>query len=89
MNKSLMYLIYFAFYTFVLLWFGKGGFKRTKDNKDFFVAGNSLGLKASIFTFTATWFSAASMQGLTGTLYAYGYSVILYSVVGWFLGAVF
>lgn len=89
MNKSLIYLIYFAFYTFVLLWFGKGGFKRTKDNRDFFVAGNSLGLKASIFTFTATWFSAASMQGLTGTLYAYGYSVILYSVVGWFLGAVF
>lgn len=89
MNKSLIYLIYFAFYTFVLLWFGKGGFKRTKDNRDFFVAGNSLGLKASIFTFTATWFSAASMQGLTGTLYAYGYSVLLYSVVGWFLGAVF
>ncbi|WP_432663618.1 sodium:solute symporter family protein [Wukongibacter baidiensis] len=89
MNKSLMYLIYFAFYTFVLLWFGKGGFKRTKDNRDFFVAGSSLGLKASIFTFTATWFSAASMQGLTGTLYAYGYSVILYSVVGWFLGAIF
>lgn len=88
MNKSMMYLIYFAFYTFVLLWFGKGGFKRTRDLRDFFVAGNSLGLGASIFTFTATWFSAASMQGLTGTLYAYGYSVLLYSVVGWFLGAV-
>lgn len=89
MNKSLMYLIYFTFYTFVLLWVGKGGFKRTKDNRDFLVAGNSLGLRASIFTFTATWFSAASMQGLTGTIYAYGYSVVLYSVVGWFLGAVF
>lgn len=88
MNKSMVYLIYFAFYTFVLLWFGKGGFKRTKDLRDFYVAGNSLGLIASIFTFTATWFSAASMQGLTGMLYAYGYSVILYSVVGWFLGAV-
>ncbi|SHJ71506.1 sodium:solute symporter family protein [Paramaledivibacter caminithermalis] len=89
MNKSLVYLIYFTFYTFVLLWVGKGGFKRTRDIRDFYVAGNSLGLRASIFTFVATWFSAASMQGLTGTLYAYGYSVILYSVVGWFLGAVF
>jgi len=89
MNKSLVYLIYFAFYTFVLLWFGKGGFKRTSNVRDFFIAGSSLGLGSSIFTFTATWFSAASMQGLTGTIYAFGYSVVLYSVVGWFLGATF
>ncbi|WP_330603000.1 sodium:solute symporter family protein [Anaerosolibacter carboniphilus] len=38
---------------------------------------------------TATWFSAASMQGLSGSLYAYGYSAVLYAVVPWFFGAAF
>ncbi len=87
MNKAIMYLVYFMVYTIALLLFGKGGFKKTHDIRGFFVAGNSLGLMSSIFTFTATWFSAASMQGLTGSLFAYGYSVVLYSVVAWFLGA--
>ncbi len=87
MNKAIMYLVYFMVYTIVLLLFGKGGFKKTQDIRGFFVAGNSLGLMSSIFTFTATWFSAASMQGLTGSLFAYGYSAVLYSVVAWFLGA--
>jgi SSS family solute:Na+ symporter len=71
----------------MLLWFGKSGFKKTNNIRDFFVAENSLGLAASVFTFTATWFSSASMQGLTGTLFAYGYSAVLYSVIGWFFGA--
>ncbi|ABR49129.1 Na+/solute symporter [Alkaliphilus metalliredigens QYMF] len=87
MNKSIMYLLYFTIYTIILLLFGKGGFKRTKNARDFFVAVNSLGLAASIFTFSATWFSAASMQGLTGSMYAYGYNIVLYAVVPWFLGA--
>ena len=65
----------------------KGRLQKDKGCKGFFVAGNSLGLRASIFTFTATWFSAASMEGLTGTLYGFGYSGMLYSVVGWFLRA--
>ncbi len=89
MSKSINYLFYFALYAFILLLFGKGGFKRTKNTRDFFVAGNSLGLIPSIFTFTATWFSAASMQGLSGSLYAYGYTAVLYAVVPWFLGATF
>lgn len=89
MSKAIVYLSYFTLYTFILLLFGKGGFKRTNNPRDFFVAGNSLGLIASIFTFTATWFSAASMQGLSGSLYAYGYTTILYAVVPWFLGATF
>ncbi len=87
MNKFIIYLIYFTLYTFLLLWVGKSGFKKTNNIRDFYVAGNSLGLFKSIFTFTATWFSAASMQGLTGTLFAYGYSAILFSVIGWFFGA--
>lgn len=88
MNKSIIYLLYFAIYTILLLFFGKSGFKVTNNARDFFVAGNSLGLAASIFTFCATWFSAASMQGVTGTMYAYGISTVLYSIIPWFLGAV-
>lgn len=87
MNKSIIYLLYFAIYTILLLFFGKSGFKATNNARDYFVAGNSLGLASSIFSFCATWFSAASMQGVTGTMYAYGISTVLYSIVPWFLGA--
>lgn len=88
MNKSIIYLLYFAVYTILLLFFGKSGFKKTNNARDFFVAGNSLGLSACIFSFCATWFSAASMQGVTGTMFAYGISTVLYSIFPWFLGAV-
>ncbi len=81
MNKSIIYLSF-------LLFFGKSGFKVTNNARDYFVAGNSLGLASSIFSFCATWFSAASMQGVTGTVYAYGISTVLYSIVPWLLGAV-
>lgn len=89
MNKTIIYLLYFTLYTIILLFFGKGGFKETKNARDFFVADNSLGLAASIFTFSATWFSAASMQGVSGSMYAYGYNTVLYAIVPWFLGAAF
>jgi len=87
MNKSIIYLLYFTIYTIVLLFFGKSGFKKTNNSRDFFVAGNSLSLAASVFTFSATWFSAASMQGVTGSMYTTGYNTVLYSIVPWFLGA--
>jgi SSS family solute:Na+ symporter len=89
MNKSVEYLIYFALYTILLLWFGKSGIKKTRSLRDFFLAGNSLGVWASVFTFTATWFSAASMQGLTGSIFAYGMSSVWYAVVPWYVGSVF
>lgn len=89
MNKSVEYLLYFTLYTVLLLWFGKSGIKKTRNLRDFFLAGNSLGIWASVFTFTATWFSSASMQGLTGSLYAYGLSSILFSVVPWYIGTAF
>lgn len=87
MNRVIVYMLFFTFYTLAFLFWGKNGFKKTNNIKDFCVAGNSLGLLTSIFTFTATWFSAVSMQSVTGSVYAFGYSTILYSVVGWFLGA--
>lgn len=79
-------MIYFTLYTVILLFWGKSGFKKTNTIKDFCVAGNSLGLFISISTFTATLFSAVSMQSVTGSVYQYGYSTILYSVIGWLLG---
>ncbi len=87
MNKIIMYMFCFTVYTIVFLFWGKNGFKKTNNARDFCVAGNSLGLFTGVCTFTATWFSAVSMQSVTGSVYAYGYSTILYSVVGWLLGA--
>jgi len=87
MNSVITYLLFFSVYTIVLLFWGKSGFKKTNTIRDFCVADNSLGIFTSIFTFTATWFSAVSMQSVTGSVYMFGYSTILYSVVGWFLGA--
>jgi len=86
MSRVIIYMIYFTLYTVVLLFWGKSGFKKTNSIKDFCVAGNSLGLFISVSTFTATLFSAVSMQSVTGSVYQYGYSTILYSVVGWLLG---
>jgi len=86
-TKSLVYMGYFALYTFVILWLGKYGLNKTRTIRDFYIADGSLGLFSSIATFGGTWFSAASMLGLTGSIYAFGYSAILYSVVGWFFGA--
>ncbi len=87
MNRVIIYMLYFTFYTIILLLLGKNGMKKTNNIKDFCVAGNSLGLLPSVCTFTVTWFSAVSMQSVTGSVYAFGYSTILYSVVGWLLGA--
>lgn len=89
MNNVIFYMLAIAFYTILLLLWGKNGFKKTNTIRDFCVAGNSLGLTTSMFTFTATWFSAVSMQSVTGSVFSYGYATILYSVVGWFMGASF
>lgn len=86
MSRVIIYMIYFTLYTLILLFWGKSGFKKTNTIKDFCVAGNSLGLFVSVATFTATLFSAVSMQSVTGSVYQYGYSTILYSVIGWLLG---
>ncbi len=86
MSRVIIYMVYFMLYTIILLFWGKSGFKKTNTIKDFCVAGSSLGLVISVSTFTATLFSAVSMQSVTGSVYEYGYAPILYSVVGWLLG---
>ncbi|HML38261.1 MAG TPA: sodium:solute symporter family protein [Bacillota bacterium] len=87
MSRVIIYMLYFTLYTLVLLFWGKSGFKKTNSIKDFCVAANSLGLFVSVSTFTATLFSAVSMQSVTGSVYQFGYSTLLYSVIGWLLGA--
>lgn len=88
MPKSYIFLIFFFLYSIALLYFGKTGYKEIETIDDFFSGGRKMGLMACVSTFLATWFSAASMQGLTGAIYLYGYTFIFYSVVPWFLGAI-
>ena len=87
MDKIMIYLISFSIYSLLILIAGKGGLKKTETIEDFFIGGKSMKLMPSIFTFTATWFSVASMVGFTGSVHYSGYEVILMSVVGWFFGA--
>lgn len=87
MSRVIIYMLYFTVYTIALLFWGKSGFKKTNNAKDFCVANNSLGLVISVCTYTVTLFSAVSMQSVSGSVYQFGYSTILYSVVGWLLGA--
>ncbi|HHW03604.1 MAG TPA: sodium:solute symporter family protein [Thermoanaerobacterales bacterium] len=89
MNQSIVFMFFFLIYTFLMLYSGRSGFYDTYDVRDFFVAGNSLGIFLSTATFVATWFSAASFLGLGSSLYIYGVSSIIYSILQWFIGAVF
>ena len=89
MFNPLLYMVFFLIYTVLILWLGKYGIDRSKTLRDYYTASGSLGLFLSVSTFGATWFSAASMLGLPGLIYEYGYSAILYSVVCWFLGSLF
>ncbi|KHO62767.1 Na+/panthothenate symporter [Thermoanaerobacter sp. YS13] len=87
MNTSLIVMIFFFLYTLLIIYTARKGFYETNTSKDFFVANHSLGTLLSIATFVGTWFSAASFLGLRSSLYIYGVSGIIYSVIPWFLGA--
>lgn len=87
MTRVMVYMVFFTIYTFILLFWGKSGFKKTNTIEDFCVADNSFTSFISTATYTVTLFSAVSMQSVTGSVYQYGYSAILYSVVGWLFGS--
>lgn len=89
MNQSVLFMLFFLVYTFLMIYSGRSGFYDTYNVRDFFVAGNSLGVFLSTATFVATWFSAASFLGLGSSLYIYGVSSIIYSILQWFAGAIF
>jgi len=87
MPKSYIFLLFFFCYSIALLYFGKSGYSDNENVEDFFLDGKKMGLFACVSTFVGTWFSAASMQGLPGSIYTYGLTFVFYAVVPWFIGA--
>ncbi len=83
------YLGFFFIYIIVILYLGKEGINRSETVSDYYVASRSLGIFLSICTFSATWFSAASMLGIPALIYENGYSIIFTTVICWFLGSIF
>lgn len=88
MDNSIVYLLYLALYSFILLFYGRNSLDKAKDPVDFFLAGRKLGLKSCIASYSATWFSAASMQGVVGNVYHVGLITIFISILPWFLGSI-
>lgn len=86
MPKSYFFLGFFFFYSISLLYFGKAGYSDSETIDDFFIGGRKMSLFPLISTFVATWFSAASMQGLAGSIYVYGFTFVFYSIIPWFIG---
>lgn len=87
MNKTLLYLIYFAAYAAILLVIGKSSLRDSDSISKFFMCGRQLPLSRCVCTFVGTWTSAASILSLTGSVYENGLSALTFSVVPWFLGA--
>ncbi|SHM82681.1 solute:Na+ symporter, SSS family [Caldanaerovirga acetigignens] len=89
MNGPFLSMMLFFIYTIMMIYSARSGFYDTYNMEDFFVAGRSLNAFYSTATFLATWFSAASILGLGGSIYIYGISSIIYSIIPWFCGAIF
>jgi len=87
MNKTLLYLIYFAIYSAILLVIGKSSLRDSDSVSKFFMCDRRLPLWRCVCTFVGTWVSAASILSLTGSVYESGLSALTFSVVPWFLGA--
>ena len=87
MNKTLVYLIYFVVYSVFLLVVGKATSRASDSLDKFFVGERKMGVFRLFFTFVGTWLSAATILGFTGSIYNSGFSVIVTSVIPWFLGA--
>jgi cation/acetate symporter len=64
--------------TFVLV----GIFFRAKDPSDYYAAGRSISRVGSGMAIASNWMSAASVLGMAGMMYGFGYSGLAY-VVGW------
>ena len=87
MNKTLLYLIYFAVYSAILMVIGKSSLRSSDSVSKFFMCGRQLPLWRCVCTFVGTWTSAASILSLTGSVYENGLSALMFSVIPWILGA--
>ena len=70
--------------TFVLV----GIFFRAKDPADYYAAGRKISKVGSGMAIASNWMSAASVLGMAGMMYGFGYNGLAY-VVGWTGGYVF
>ncbi len=64
--------------TFVLV----GIFFRAKDPADYYAAGRKISRVGSGMAIASNWMSAASVLGMAGMMYGFGYNGLAY-VVGW------
>lgn len=64
--------------TFVLV----GIFFRSKDPADYYAAGRKISRVGSGMAIASNWMSAASVLGMAGMMYGFGYNGLAY-VVGW------
>lgn len=64
--------------TFILV----GIFFRAKDPADYYAAGRSISKVGSGMAIASNWMSAASVLGMAGMMYGFGYNGLAY-VVGW------
>lgn len=87
MSKTMVYLIYFTLYSFIILIIGKSSYRDSNSLHKFFVGERKLGVLKLFFTFVGTWISAATILGFTGNVYENGVRTILTSVIPWFIGA--
>ena len=69
MSRTLVYLIYFTLYSFLLLFIGKSSLRDSDSIAKFFVGEKKTGTRALFFTFVGTWISAATILGYTGNVY--------------------
>lgn len=88
MSRTLVYLIYFTLYSFLLLFIGKSSLRDSDSISKFFVGEKKTGTRALFFTFVGTWISAATILGYTGNVYQNGTKVLAVSVIPWFIGAI-
>ena len=87
MGKTGLYLCYFCIYSLAVLIVGKSSINGEESVSEYFTCRRTLSLPRCVCTFAGTWVSAITILSLTGSVYEDGLSVILYSVVPWFLGA--
>lgn len=87
MSKTALYLVYFCAYSLVLIVIGKGALRGGNSLRAYFICDRSVSLPMCVCTFTGTWVSAITILSLTGSVYEYGISSLIYSVLPWFLGA--
>ena len=77
MNKTVIYLIYFCIYSAILLAIGKNSFRKGNTKEQFYLGGRQLSLSSCVFTFCGTWVSAATILGVTGSVFESGYAVLV------------